>query len=98
MEEEKKQEPKIFIINPEKGAKLSDINNVELLNEKWNQGIIKIRQLNEWKEFNISYFENNDLFIKPVTFYNSSLFNELFGFKEGESEFNENKIIKLFLE
>ncbi len=98
MEEEKKLEPKTFIINPEKGAKLSDINNVDLLKEKWDQGIIKIRQLNEWTEFNINYFEKDELFIRPFTNYNTSLFNELFGFKEGESEFNENKIIKLFLE
>jgi len=87
---------KIFVANPQKGLKCRDISDVNLLNFEWTDGKLKIRDMSNWKYYDIKYLEiNGDTYLKPVKGYNCYNFESTFNFDCYCEGFTTDKIIRI---
>lgn len=82
-----------FIINK---ARITDINNNNLLLYNWNNGIIEIKDIQNWKEYKILYlYHNDDLYLRPFYKIECKCFEDLFGFNYNSDNYSSTKIIKI---
>ena len=89
---------KCFVIDPDKGVTIKDINDITLLNDGWWKiGYIKLLDIYNWKSYKIRYYNSNegDLYMRPVELYNCNKFEDIFGFGYQCEEFSTDKIIRI---
>ena len=86
---------KEIIIN--KTINITDINNNnKFLLDTWYLGILKYKDINNWKEYKILYlYKDNELYLRPFTKYKCTYFEKIFGFDYDCNNYSSSKIIKI---